>query len=174
MNPQNPKPKLTENPKAHSSSSTNPGGDCDSGDGGVPSCSSTPIGDRSRSTTPRPCITDWNICVICQKKTDERLVCPADSKRQEVGAGYKSCAKNLLELNGLESLPVDLDIERLDDGEGIEATLIKNKAKWHKTCRDRYNQTRITRARKRKQPETGHEDGSGVSRKTQSSFGEVR
>ncbi len=30
--------------------------------------------------------TDWKKCVICQEDKDEKLVCPADSKKQDVGA----------------------------------------------------------------------------------------
>ena len=34
--------------------------------------------------------TDWSLCLFCQMSTKEKLVCPADSKRRDPGAGYHS------------------------------------------------------------------------------------
>ena len=42
-----------------------------------------------------------------------------------------------------------LRIERLKDGSGIETTLINHKARWHKSCRDNYNNTKINRVKRR-------------------------
>ena len=36
-----------------------------------------------------------------------------------------------------------------DDGKGIEAALVTNKAKWHKTCVLRYNNQKLQRAIKK-------------------------
>ncbi len=46
-----------------------------------------------------------------------------------------SLARDLLELQELRQIPAELDLDRLDDGNGIEATLMTNRAQWHKTCR---------------------------------------
>ena len=43
-----------------------------------------------------------------------------------------------------------IDLSRLEDGDGIEATLQQNKAKWHDSCRLGYNKTQLQRAEKRK------------------------
>ena len=43
-----------------------------------------------------------------------------------------------------------IPLSRLNDGEGIELTLRKHKAKWHGSCRLKYNKTELQRARKRK------------------------
>jgi hypothetical protein len=45
-------------------------------------------------------------------------------------------------------LPVDVSIECLDEGQGIEQTLKDHKAAWHKTCRDLFNNTKLQRAKK--------------------------
>ena len=94
--------------------------------------------------------TDWNLCVLCQKDTTEPLHCPADSKRNTGGSGYQTLADNLLRFSEIDCLPKSLDMSRLDDGEGIESTLQHHKAKWHDSCRLKYNKTQLTRAEKRK------------------------
>ena len=38
---------------------------------------------------------------------------------------------------------------RLDDGDGIEDTMMKHQASWHKTCRLKFSQTKLDRLRKR-------------------------
>ena len=40
-------------------------------------------------------------------------------------------------------MPVELDINRLNEGNGIETTLIAHCAKWHKSCRLKLNQTNL-------------------------------
>ena len=73
--------------------------------------------------------------------TDERLECPADSKRKDAGAGYKSFTENLMRFSDIDELPVKISLERLDDGDGIEATLCCRKASWLKSCRCKFNAT---------------------------------
>ena len=41
-----------------------------------------------------------------------------------------------------------IDLRRLDEGNGIEATLIEHKAKWHKSCHSKFNATKLVRAEK--------------------------
>ena len=36
-------------------------------------------------------IIQWNRCALCQKETEEALICPVDSERGD-GAGYKTLA----------------------------------------------------------------------------------
>ena len=47
-------------------------------------------------------------------------------------------------------MTISLDIEKLDEGVGIPATLMKRKAKWHKTCRNKFSDMKLKRAQKRK------------------------
>ena len=48
---------------------------------------------------------DWNLCIICQKDSKDELQCPANSKRQDEGAGYSSLALNIQEIQKLGKLP---------------------------------------------------------------------
>ena len=47
------------------------------------------------TTSKKPCVTDWKLCVLCQKDTKTGLECPARSPKALIGSGYKSLAKHL-------------------------------------------------------------------------------
>ena len=63
------------------------------------------------------------------------------------GRGYSSLAGKLIEFNELVQLPFQL--ERLDEGQGIEMTMVANNAQYHQSCRLKYNNTKLKRAEKR-------------------------
>lgn len=42
-------------------------------------------------------------------------------------------------------LPSSNNLDKLDDGSGLLETLAKQRASWHKSCRDKYNKTKIKR-----------------------------
>ena len=65
-----------------------------------------------------------------------------------MGVSYSSFACALEEFRKLESLPVSIDVSLLDDGSGIEDTLSRNKAKWHKNCRLLFGNLDRTKKRK--------------------------
>ena len=108
-------------------------------------------------------LTDWTECIICQKATTEALRCPAESKRGTQGAGYKNLADLLQGFHVAGMLPKSLDLSRLDDGGGIEATLNEHKAKWHESCRLLYNRTQLQRVEKRKLPPSEDDDSISCS-----------
>ncbi|CAE1172272.1 unnamed protein product [Acanthosepion pharaonis] len=47
-------------------------------------------------------------------------------------------------------MPIALDPSRLDEGEGIETTLVRNGAKYHQSCRLLFNNTKLERAQQRR------------------------
>ena len=69
----------------------------------------------------KPCVTDWNLCVLCQKDTKTGLECPARSHKAPIGSGYKSLSEHLAQFQMHGCMPLEIDIKRLDDGDGIEA-----------------------------------------------------
>lgn len=96
------------------------------------------------------CSTNWQLCVICQQSTKEKLQCPANSKRSDCGAGYISLS-NILSSNILPNMqPL---VSRLDEGEGILNALTSHCAKWHKSCRSFFCQREVDRESKRSTPE---------------------
>ena len=77
------------------------------------------------------------------------LRCPAETKRNTQGASYKAIADLLESFIGAGCLPRADNLSRLDDSEGIEATLRQHKAKWHDSCRLQFNKTKLKCAGKR-------------------------
>lgn len=69
--------------------------------------------------------------------------CPVNSLRAPIGNGYISLAGHLANFDELGHMPMDIDTARLDDGDGIEATLMRHSARWHKACRLKVNQTKL-------------------------------
>ena len=92
--------------------------------------------------------TDWNLCVLCQEKTEEILQCPAELKRPDVGAGYRTLAQ-IIRFSELDNMPIYIALSRLHDGKGIENTFLTHKARWHKSCNAKFNSTMLKRAEKR-------------------------
>ena len=75
--------------------------------------------------------------------------CPSQSTWNGRPSGYSSLAENLPKFSELGELPPTIQLERLDEGHGIEATMIANHAKYHHTCRLKYSHTKLKRAEKR-------------------------
>ena len=92
---------------------------------------------------------DWTKCDLCQTVTKEKLQCPADSKRTDVGAGYLTLSNAIKCFSELGSFPIDVDISICQD-ENLLETFTKQKAKWHKSCRDKFSNLKLQRAQKRK------------------------
>ena len=57
-------------------------------------------------------------------RNDETLQCPAKSSKLSVGSGYMSLAENLNQFKDLGIVPMDLDVEKLDEGIGIQEILM--------------------------------------------------
>ena len=107
---------------------------------------------------------DWSKCILCQKQTREPLQCPANSRRQDVGAGYQFLAIILPEFDKI-GLPPGLVISRIDEGDGLQAALQRNQAKYHKSCRNNFSRRELTR----KSVEATNHSSSSVDDSTESS-----
>ena len=96
--------------------------------------------------------TDWDKCCLCQRVTTEALQCPAKSKRLDIGVelGYSTLYANIKRFSELCELPIPVDLDWLDEENGIKATFLNNKAMWHKSCYNKFNTTKLQRAEKRK------------------------
>lgn len=78
---------------------------------------------------------NWTKCCLCQSNSG-KTNCPARNPiLEDRNSGYKSLAKNLNELVPYKFKISDrVIIDDLDEGSGIENTLISMKACWHKKC----------------------------------------
>ena len=103
--------------------------------------------DEPTSSASGPHKTDWTICVLCQKQSSEPLRNPCKSDIE--GKSYATLAQNLKDLNELNSLPLQINLDRLDDGTGIEETLLRHKAQYHKTCYVNCNREKVERIQKK-------------------------
>lgn len=88
------------------------------------------------------------ICALWQVETGEDLQCPVRSSKPPVDSSYASLAGDLLEFQELRQIPVELYLDRMDNRNGIESTLLTNRAQWHKTCQLKYDQTMLQQWRK--------------------------
>ena len=82
--------------------------------------------------------TDWTLCCLCQeahsKKSDKDLRCPYD--KEWLHNAYQTLEDDLKGfVENDVPLPLGVNLIHLDDGSGIANTLIKNKAKYHNSCR---------------------------------------
>ena len=87
---------------------------------------------------------DWNLCILCQTKTQEPLICPA--KRD--GVGYKYVAENMREFERLGQYPFSVPVSKLSEGSELEDTFQLKRAKWHKRCRSKLGNVILNRKRK--------------------------
>ena len=96
--------------------------------------------------------TNWELCCLCQEDTGASLQCPVNSLRASTGSGYVSLANHLSKFAELGHVPMNIDTTRLDDEDGMEATLVRHKAWWHKACRLKVNQTKLERLEQSMKP----------------------
>ena len=93
---------------------------------------------------------NWEKCIFCQKDIPRsKLVCPGDSKRSDVGLGYKKLADTVQGFLEMNMLPLEINISGWDEGMGIESTCSLHKACWHPQCRNILHSTTLERHRKR-------------------------
>ena len=103
--------------------------------------------------------TDWGKCCLCQENISEILKRPNFSRRHGQ-PGYRVLDINITELQNLNDLPLPLNPLRLNNGSGIEQTLVENGAKYHPSCYLLFSNTQVQRAKKRKKTGTGDTDPS--------------
>ena len=93
----------------------------------------------SQSHVPPFQPVNLDICILCQEDGGA-LINPT-------AKGYTKLATNLKALDELNKLPLNINISRLDEGDGIEETLAKRQSKWHKVCYVLCNDDKVKRAK---------------------------
>ena len=92
--------------------------------------------------------TDWSKCFLCQVDTSESLILPEKKKTQK-GSGLTTLANNIPQFHMINEMPIPIDIRRIDEGDGIESTLISHNARYHGSCYLKFNTTKLQRAQKK-------------------------
>jgi hypothetical protein len=77
----------------------------------------------------------------------DALVCPALGKKRQTGDGYKTLEDDLLGFQSIGCLPQIINMDSLNEGSGISNTLKTHFVRWHKSCRDKINSTKLDRAK---------------------------
>ena len=86
--------------------------------------------------------TNWDRCFICQQDTKEKLIQPSLFNREHIHIGYDTIARNVSLFHKINALPILLCPTQLDEGDGIESTLTRNRAKYHSSCKLMFNNTK--------------------------------
>ena len=90
------------------------------------------------------------MCHLPAKQSRVFTVFWSDSKHScDVGLGYKTLAGNITKFRDHDSMPMQIELSQLDEGDGLENTLVRCKAHCHKICYDLFNATKLKRAEKK-------------------------
>ena len=85
-------------------------------------------------------VTNYDICFICQEENNDRLICPANSKRSDKHIAYRSLASLLKAFERKGTLPTGSKNRITNtDEETLFSLLTENNAKYHEVCRNRYD-----------------------------------
>ena len=93
--------------------------------------------------------TNWDRCFICQQVTKEKLIQPSLFSREHDRTGYDTIARNVPLFHKINALPILFSPTWLDEGDGIESTLTRHRAKYNSSCKLKFNNTELERAQKR-------------------------
>ena len=87
---------------------------------------------------------DWDLCIVCQELSSEKLHCPAKSALDQAPADvYSAFIDNVMKFKDLNALPVDVDY-----GEhGTVQAFVQHNASWHKQCHQKFNNSMLESAR---------------------------
>ena len=94
--------------------------------------------------------TDWRKCCLSPTNKKEELKShPTHYACSPENDGYFMIATNVPLFQAFNQLPIRLDMSQLDNGGGIEETLRRNNAKYHRSCSLIFSNSKLERARKR-------------------------
>ena len=96
---------------------------------------------------------------MCQLMTNEKLQCPANSKRSDVDidVGYETFVKSIEGFQQLSCTSVSILVPetllKLASDSSLTEIFKEHQAKWHNNCKDRFYSTNLQRALKRQSNE---------------------
>ena len=92
-----------------------------------------------KSNAKKVATINWKLCVLCQEEKNEPLSYPNGRTGATSQSAYISIATEMTKLNDLGVMPNNLDIDLINDGSGIQQTLEKYKAGYHRKCRLKFS-----------------------------------
>ena len=91
---------------------------------------------------------NWSLCIICQKDTSEPLKCPlhnpvtSSDKKTDV---YRSFLENVEQFRDIGALPIELHFGSNESADNLAS----HSASWHKSCHLKFNNSKLSKAKKR-------------------------
>ena len=126
-------------------------------------CKVSQAGTNDQCNSAESETTNWQLCFLCQIDDNGHLQCPINAKGTK--SGYQYIASNLLEFKGLGCVPMNVNLDRLDEGYGIAETLSSHSAVYHKSCYLRFTSSKLERAQKKR---ASGMSATSISKKTRS------
>ena len=107
---------------------------------------------------------NWDRCVICQHDTAEPLKCPLKSPRTSVdkACAYTSFLTNVEQFRNIGALPVKL---YFGSDETVE-NFVSHSASWHKSCHLKFNNSKLAKTNKKREPNPDGEEKRPSKRKS--------
>ena len=102
---------------------------------------------------------DWNLCVICQRKTSEALKCPLGKpvKKGNKKDAYTNFLNHVKQFQDIDSLPEIVKFGCDETAEDWEF----HRASWHKSCYAKFSSCKLEKAKlKRKRSSDSTETSS--------------
>ena len=92
---------------------------------------------------------NWSLCFICQKNTDEKLQSSINITTGDPKQVYFELAQRIMTFKSHDVMPIEIDFPSLEDGCELGKSLYDHSAKHHKSCKLRFNSTKLNRVLKR-------------------------
>ena len=91
---------------------------------------------------------DWTKCFICENDTKEKLQCSQNAITANAKQSYENLAKSILDFKSIGNAPINVQVEKLSCGKTLSQSLYDNSAKFHKTCKKKFDKDKLERAKK--------------------------
>ena len=104
---------------------------------------------------------NWDLCIICQKVSSEKLRCPVKCSGNLAPVEiYNAFLENFNSFKDLGALPV-----KVDYGESVTAQVfMQNNASWHKRCHQKFNTSMLECAKKGQKRKGSSDEGHTACR----------
>ena len=103
---------------------------------------------------------DWTSCVICHKNIAESLCCPSNRPGLDTIRVYEDFLANVEEFRQLDALPVNVEF----GCDGTAEKFLVHGASWHRSCHQKFNNSKLLREKNRKRKQEEEQNASDVRR----------
>ncbi|KAF5283005.1 hypothetical protein FQA39_LY04876 [Lamprigera yunnana] len=113
--------------------------------------------------------TNWTLCCLFQQDIRKDLLCPYEKECHH--KAYEVLEVDLENIVDNEvSMPLDVNVECLDDGSGIVNTMKTNKVTYHNGCRTLFRSGMLQRQLKKREMDSGNVGAAVSPKKTRLSY----